>query len=662
MYVAPRNGSHQAGTPVTTVLCDRQLLSPATGRRLITAAGEAVAAVIVAAVVSVAVQWLVNRMPFPVPSNAPAAIGTVGVVLLAVAVCWLVLRSRWTRVSTVLSWPVLSAVTTLPMATWLFGTRFYLFGVSGDQLFRTQLLGRMTGSPALVDGNYAGLPSYYPLAWFWVGGRIAAFMHLPAWVAYKPYAIVTLAIGPVIAYVVWSVLVRRRVAFVLAVVTAVVGLRIAAYEPYSWLLDAAMVPVAVIAWQGLRAVIRGRWRAGWPPLVAAGLYLGVCATVYTLMFGVFLAVLGVLGIATAVEYWREARQDTVEVRIGRRLGLVLAGWALIGVTAVPLAALTWGPYLLRTLDTPPGPSAAAHYLPEVGAVLPFPMLEVSVMGALCLAGLLAVVMLGPGDRLVLLPVGLLIAACYAWYLVAFLVVPLGFTLLAFRVEPVLTVALVCAAVLGAPAAGRWFARFTHRGGGGLRAVLAAFAFLQLVRTAQASEDATVGVPVVERARGEYDDTGHTALGRADPADDGAWNGAVIDTIAGLSGRAPGDQIVLTDDYALYAFRPYRGFQVSTPAYANPLARFDQRRELITAWAGCGSPSELVAGLDRSPQLPPTVFVLRRTSAGLTVQVSVDAYPADTPRVYDVVFPERLFADPLLFVRKDVGPFAVITRT
>jgi galactan 5-O-arabinofuranosyltransferase len=628
----------------------------------VAAAGEAVLAVTAAALASIGIQWLVARLPFPVQSYAATAMGTFGLVLLAVAVCWLVLRHRWTRASTALSWLLVSAVTTLPLAIMLFGTRFYLFGVSGDQLFRTQLLGRMAASPALVDGNYVGLPSYYPLAWFWVGGRLAALLDLPAWVAYKPYAIVTLAVASVLAFVLWSVLVRRRTAFVLATVTAVVGLRVAAYEPYSWLLDASMVPMTVIAWQGMRAVIRGRWRAGWPSLLTVGLYLGACGAVYTLMFGLFLAVLAAVGITTALEYWVDAQRGG-EVALGRRMLLVLLGWVLIGVAAVPLVALAWGPYLLRVLGTPPGPNAAAHYLPEVGATLPFPTLEVSVMGAVCLAGLLAVVLPAVTDRLVLLPVGILVVACYAWYLTAFALVPLGLTLLAFRIEPVLVTALACAAVLGAPAAGRFITRVTRRSADQWRlaaTLLAALAFLQLVQGAQASEDATVGVSVVGQARAEYDDTGRTAAGTSNPADAGAWNGELIDTIGRLTGRAPADLVVLTDHYPLLAFRPYHGFQVSTAAYANPLAGFDQRRDLITVWAASNSSSDLLGGLDRSPQVPPTVFVLRRVATGLAVQVSADAWPRDTPRVYDVVFPGRLFEDPR-FARTDVGPFTVITR-
>ena len=48
----------------------------------------------------------------------------------------------------------------------LAGSRFYLFGMGGDQAFRMQYLGRFAASPALADGTFADLPSFYPPAWF----------------------------------------------------------------------------------------------------------------------------------------------------------------------------------------------------------------------------------------------------------------------------------------------------------------------------------------------------------------------------------------------------------------------------------------------------------------------------------------------------------------
>jgi Arabinofuranosyltransferase N terminal. len=69
--------------------------------------------------------------------------------------------------------------------------------LSTDQSFRIQYLNRLTDSVVPSDMNYADIPPFYPSGWFWLGGRAAALLDLPAWTAYKPLALLTLSLVPV---------------------------------------------------------------------------------------------------------------------------------------------------------------------------------------------------------------------------------------------------------------------------------------------------------------------------------------------------------------------------------------------------------------------------------------------------------------------------------
>ncbi|MQA15655.1 MAG: hypothetical protein GEV09_16255 [Pseudonocardiaceae bacterium] len=162
-----------------------------------------------------------------------------------------------------MTWIALSALATLPLSLMLLGTKHYIFGISGDQGFRVQYLTRFADSARLADFAYADLPPYYPAGWFWIGGRLADLAEVTGWEAYKPFAIATMAVAGVVAFCVWSLLVRRVPAILLALMTTVVGLRIAAYQPYSWLLAAALPPLAVLAWRLVRGAAAGDPKRGW---------------------------------------------------------------------------------------------------------------------------------------------------------------------------------------------------------------------------------------------------------------------------------------------------------------------------------------------------------------------------------------------------------------
>jgi galactan 5-O-arabinofuranosyltransferase len=609
-----------------------------------------------AAATSVVVQLLVDGLIVPRPSYVATALTAlsafVGAGLVAVVVLW---EPR--RLTAVAGVVLPAAISSAAQAFQLGGSRFYLFGTGGDQVFRLQYLGRFAASPALADGTFAALPSFYPPAWFWVGGRLAAWSGIPAWAVYKPYSVATMAVAAAVAFVLWSRVVRSAAALSLATLTAVVGLLVGAYEPYGWLVAVAVPPLGIIAWRLLSAEVGASGRRWWAPSVGLGLFVGLTAVTYTLFLGAFLLVLGIA--AAAVVAGAGARD--VETWVGRvRVVLVrLVPVALMGVT---VAAPVWSPFLLAALTAPTAGNAAARYLPEAGATFGAPMFEASVLGALCLVGLVWTV-LRLRSRATAQGLAVVVVACYAYYCLSTLALALGTTLLSFKLDFVLPLTLACAGVLAVPD----LAELADRRLPGSRgrdvrlgaAVLGVLACVHLVQT----PSATIA-PLVEPAFTAYDDRGVSASdGTMVPRleEPGTWNAELIAAIDVRTGRPPHDVVVLTSYGPLMDFRPYRGFQAGRQEYANPLALYPARNAEIERWSRSPDAAALPHALDSGPFRPPDVFVLTRTDAGLATTLAENVFPlAEGTREKDVVFAPQLFDAPG-FHRADVGPFTVITR-
>ena len=83
-------------------------------------------------------------------------------------------RPRWrTWLTTAVCYlsPALLTLATIGLP--LSASRLWLDGVQVDQVFRTQFLTRLTETSSYADMNYEGLPTFYPLGWFWMGGRLS---------------------------------------------------------------------------------------------------------------------------------------------------------------------------------------------------------------------------------------------------------------------------------------------------------------------------------------------------------------------------------------------------------------------------------------------------------------------------------------------------------
>ncbi len=615
--------------------------------------GQMAAAVVAAVAVSTIALIAISRVQWPAfpSSNQLHALTTVGqvgclVLLLGTAFVW---RRGYEWVARIAAAVFLSAFTVVTLGMPLGATRLYLFGISVDQQFRTEYLTRLTQSPALHDMTYIGLPPFYPPGWFWLGGRVAALTGTPGWEMLKPWAIVSIAIAVVLAMTLWSAMIRFEYALIVTIATTAVTLAYSSPEPYAAIITVLIPPVLVLAWSGLRASNHSRVASllpagpragGWAAVVGVGVFLGVSATFYTLLVGYTAFTVVVMGLIVAI-----ARRNAEPL-----LRLVVAG-----VIALAIAAITWLPFLLQAVRHPLSDTGSAqHYLPADGAVLTFPMLQFSLLGALCMLGTLWLVWRARSStRAAALGIGVL--TVYGWSMLSMLTTLVGTTLLSFRLQPTLTVLLSAAGVFGFIDVTLAIATRTNR------KVIGAAAAIGLIGAVGFSQD----IPDVLRPdlTVAYTDTdGYGQRGDRRPPGAEKYYAEVDAAIGKITGRPRQETVVLTADYSFLSYYPYYGFQGLTSHYANPLAEFDKRAAAIESWADLKNADQLAHALDTLPWQPPTVFLMRRgANDTYTLRLAEDVYP-NQPNVrrYTVDFDVSLFSGPH-FTVKTIGPFVVAIR-
>ena len=626
-------------------------------RHVLTTAAQMAVAVVVAVLVSVVALVAISRVEWPAfpSSNQLHALTTVGQVgcligLAGVGLLWW-RGQRW--IARIGAWVLLSAFAVVTLGMPLGATKLYLFGISVDQQFRTEYLTRLADNSALHDMTYVGLPPFYPPGWFWIGGRAASLTSTPAWEMYKPWATTSIAIAVAVAFVLWSTLIRFEYALVVTIATAAVTLAYSSTEPYSAIITVLIPPVLVLAWSGLRG---GQRHGGWAAVIGVGLFLGFTATFYTLLLGYTAFALTVMAVLAA---------------ISRRSVGPLVRLAVIAVIAAAIAAITWLPFLLRAVRGPLGNTGTAqHYLPGDGAVLTFPMLQFSLLGALCMLGTLWLAWRGwrsggqvqgdPGFGSVrAAAIGIGVLAIYAWSLLSMLMTLAGTTLLSFRLQPTLTVLLSAAGVFG-------FIEIAMAAANRLsRRVIPVAVAIGLIGAIGFSQD----IPHVLRPdlSVAYTDTdGDGQRGDRRPPGAEKYYSQIDAEIREATGKPPAETVVMTADYSFLSYYPYYGFQGLTSHYANPLAQFDKRAAVIESWGTITSAEEFVRALDTMPWDPPTVFLMRRGGAAgsadtYTLRLAEDVYP-NQPNVrrYTVDLDAKLFAEPHFRVTT-IGPFVLAIR-
>src|SRR5277367_385636 len=625
-------------------------------RNALATVGHMAFAFAIATVVSVISLIAIARVQWPAyPSSnqlhALTTLGQVGCIVGLLAAGWLWRRGR-RLLARLLALAFVSAFSVVTLGMPLGATRLYLFGISVDQQFRTEYVTRFTDSAALHDMTYVGLPPFYPPGWFWIGGRIAALTGTPGWETLKPWAITSITIAVAVALVLWWRMIRFEYALIVTTAAAAVTLAYSSPEPYSAMITVLLPPVLILTWSGLRSGTRS---GGWAAVIGAGIFLGFAATFYNLLLAYSAFTVVLMALLLAASRWRDGIKAALDP---------LVRLAVVGVIAAVLAATTWLPFLLRAARDPVSNAGSAfHYLPADGAELTFPMLQFTLLGALCMLGTLWLLVRARSSvRAAGLAVGVL--AVYLWSLLSMLTTLARTTLLSFRLQPTLTVLLATAGVFGfievtlaLAARGR-----DHDWG---RSVLLVATAIGLAGAIAFSQD----IPDVLRPdlTIAYTDTdGHGQRGDRRPPSSEKFYPEIDTAITRATGKPRDQTVVMTADYSFLSYYPYFGFQGLTSHYANPLAQFDKRAAAIKSWSELKTADELIHALDTLPWAPPTVFLMRHggsagESSTYTLRLAEDVYP-NQPNVrrYTVELNASMFDDPR-FTVTTIGPFVLAVR-
>lgn len=528
----------------------------------------------------------------------------------------------------------------------LSATRLWLDGLQVDQLFRTQFLTRTATNFGYQDMNYLDMPTYYPLGWFWGGGRLANLLDMPGWEVYQPWALVSLATAAALLVPVWQALTGSLpLATTLALANTAVTLSMAADEPYAAIVGMGIAPAVVMA---ARAV-RGSWLA----VAGVAVYLGVSATMYTL----FVGVTALIAIVLTIHYFW-----TAERSIGPFLRLVV-----MGLGSMAIAAISWGPYLylVATADYKPS-SVAQHFLPSEGTQVPLPFFEFSALGFFSLLGLLYLVLRSTRRPLLIATVVL-----YGWVLASMLMTLLGSTLLGFRIE--LPIALILSTAGFFALADTDRAKVVHFFESrkiNLSARQLSGAFTVLLVAASIGYAQQISVANEDEIDHAYTDTD----GYGERADQYAPGSAkyfpeIVATL-GSAGHSPQQTVLLTDENSLLSYYPYYGFNGFTSHYANPMGQYTERNDTIKHWAEASfdelaAPQDFAAALEDTEWKGPDVFVFRgdEDDEEFKTHIAVDLFPNNPNVAYEsVFFNSKVFADDALWDIEQVGPYVVISHT
>lgn len=478
-----------------------------------------------------------------------------GLAMLAVII---LVSRRWASASVVAGLTAVPLLSVWPVAVSLRGQPLWLAGLHGDQLFRTALMEKMRGGEFSADMYYEGLPGYYPQLWFWVGGRLAG--DRPAWEYYAHYSLLTLALTASVVYVWWVVLLRSPVkALAPATVTALVGAVFGADEPYAWVITAMTAPFAVWVWRTLSGT-GPHWALSG---LGIGAFIGFSANVYTLNTGVAGLVVAVITLYLLVTRQASWRRTTATAAVA------------VGVAAAMMAPI-WLPYFLA--PTPPGgaSSFATDYLPEVGAVLPDLLTGHGALGMMALVGAVTVVALWTVEEQVR-PAGVIAAVALAWFPLSGLTyVVADTTLLAFRVIPVLILALAIASLTG-------IRRLLRHAPGASPAPIAVAAVAVIVAAGQTITPARMELLELTRAGQPVE----RAL-------------QLVEQITAAADKPASEITVLGAQPAVASVSGMTLWQAPVAAYANPKADVAGRGALIAEAAAAGDAAEFRAAIDALP--------------------------------------------------------------
>ncbi|MEU4245398.1 arabinofuranosyltransferase [Actinoplanes sp. NPDC026619] len=553
------------------------------------------------------------------------------VAVLAVGAVWWARRSGRTWDADLLP-ALFGGLGSLTLLIALHGTPFDILGLTGDQTFRQEAVTRFADTWHLDDYMYKGLPAYYAPAYFWVLGRVAAIADITPWHMLKLGTITVAFVAPILSYLLWRRIVAVRTAAIISATALVVP----------WLTEAyaAIVVVTFIPWWlevGFGLTRKGVKRLHPVLLGLIGAAFFLCYYYFFFIIPFVLVLHYFVARHGGWHSWRETGRTAVI------LGIAAAG-----------SAIYWAPLAWSMLTSPNVESLNNRWIILESGTLALPFFEPSVFGALCLTGLVFLVVTAREalSRALLI----LLVALYVWQVAGFPFMLADQPLMSFRMRELVPVVLLAAAAMAGVRLAGYATEHLSRdvvgrlavAGGLLLVVFAGDRFVfSVLDSAKVAHNQTM--PFGDLPPYHREDAQASAIppGPAAAAIDEMYTG-------------DGHPVVLTNRYELMAIKPYYGFVEFNANYSHPSSQFHPRIDYVRQLAAATTPAQFAAGFDNNPYDKIDVLVLGlKDKDNLIFVYGDDAFPFGTVNT-EITIPRKL-VQPKYFDIKQIGNDVVAVR-
>lgn len=488
------------------------------------------------------------------------------------------------------------------------GTPFGFNAFWGDQTFRQAMILKFMTVGWFGDFFYNGLPMFYPPVFYGLVSLWGRLFSVEAFELLKTGSLLIYLVFPYILYYAWSRLVSPRRAFFITVSCLLICAFARATpftSPPAFLGNLLFVPWWLFYIEQVKRPV-----ANWKYYVGGGLIGSVIFATYPYCF--FIG--GLLWVLKSICWTRRKASAACSAERGP-----LRGWSVLVLSAVA-SSWYWGPALLSVIQFGSKPSDQEWYhLGHPG--LPFPFLELSLIGALSVAGI-AYAMCRRSTRLFR---GLLhlLAVTLLFYMVGSILgaldhpvnVPKSTEFMRFMLGPLVGLAVV----------GVWR---ICRHQPGMRTVMLVVASLSLLVFLNQFNSLTRG-GLVKKARS-----------------------ATLPTFAfGPNETSVKGAVFLAANPLLPAFRPVYTFIATNQHYSHPASRFMQRYELLYLLQGIEEPRLFNLALRYNIFDKVDYFWPKYDDAQLVLSVLLSNYP-NRSYLKTLKFSPRVVSDPKLFDRRN----------
>lgn len=426
-----------------------------------------------------------------------------------------------------------------------FVTPFGLGSYLGDQQYILAAIEKYTISWSWVDFSYAHMATYYPPLYFYVLGKAAWLLHLPPYSMAKSGFVVTAVVLPPVVYRVWTPLVGKRPAMLLVILFFLAFPSEFMYKTYEFLTAALVLPWWLYFGERLRQDSATSKRSKVTSLLVGGLLGSLIFQTYYYWFFViacYLVVSPLLNVGFKDQTWRQAVSD-----FWHKVKLLL-------VVAV-FSAYYWVPLLIQVVTIGYQNFQNRWLSQSMMKINVFQLLDQpNFLGLVLLAGLVYLLFTYKRSRLHQVLMNLTVA-CFIWYLIGFVGILFGMPNLHIKAWMFNDYLLLVGAVIAVTDLTqiRYLRAFANR-------TWAFAACLVILVLGQSYVSQTVGSSLYKDSI-QYD-TPPVAIDQLNAAKP-------------LQGK-----VFLTNEYSAIDFVPVYLFIGDNPNYANPVARYADRYQML----------------------------------------------------------------------------------